>query len=190
MQLPCDWYVDKQLEWVTVWKPQHPRTIVRVSQAVCTKKKPKVFSLTTFILVGGSFPWKKFMSDDSDLVSWSLVSPFLFLWCKDQALNPLSIQLYWFVPNFPTNVTLFAFFAVLQAGGWQVWSLRGLCLPSLPLHLLCSDHNRATVSILSYHPFASICSPSPPPLPIFWPTFLCCFFLEKSEHQGERKILK
>lgn len=35
------------------------------------KKKKEVFSLATFIPVGRNFPWKKFMSDDGHLLSWS-----------------------------------------------------------------------------------------------------------------------
>lgn len=141
------------------------------------------------------------------------VNPFLFRSCKGQLVNPLSTQLYGFLPwplglfkplqiaqgegefgmLFPTStafqgprqkpsknflwtegsqpnfpLTFLWFFAVLQAGGWQVWSLCGLCLPSLPLHLLCSNHNRATVSTLS-----SLCSHL---LPSSIPAYFSLFF--------------
>lgn len=64
---------------------------------------------------------------------------------------------------------------VFQAGGWQIRSLCGLCLLSLPLHLLCSDHNRATVS----RSFLAIS--------VLWHLFFS--FLKATVHQREANSL-
>lgn len=42
--------------------------------------------------------------------------------------------------------------SVLQAGRRPFRRLRGMCLPRLPLHLLCPDHHRAPVSTLPPSP--------------------------------------
>lgn len=93
MQLPRGWYVDKQLEGVTVWN--HSSLSLSSEPVICTTCK--VFSLAAFVPLGGNFPWKKFKPDDSDLESWSQLIHF----CSSHARGS------WWILSSPSSVGFF-----------------------------------------------------------------------------------